>query len=229
MPVSGEDYVSATTRRYDLDASASHVILTLRQELNDVQWAQIEQVGTEVLDDLQDRRSPSCLIDLSPMHYMGSAMVALIVRIWKAVNDRGGRVVVVVADDMVLKVINLAGLDKVWTIASTREDGLRKLGARVRPGSSAGSSEAAGSGASAITVVISVLGMLVAGAGLAVLFGNHATLPVGQGLVFGGAGVGALAGLISLIRDQGGRRILAACSTLACVGLAIAGWMNFPV
>lgn len=137
MPVSGEDDVSATTRRYDLDASASHVILTLRQELNDVQWAQIEQVGTEVLDDLQDRRSPSCLIDLSPMHYMGSAMVALIVRIWKAVNDRGGRVVVVVADDMVLKVINLAGLDKVWTIASTREDGLRKLGARVRPGSSA--------------------------------------------------------------------------------------------
>lgn len=72
MPVSGEDDVSATTRRYDLDASASHVILTLRQELNDVQWAQIEQVGTEVLDDLQDRRSPSCLIDLSPMHYMAA-------------------------------------------------------------------------------------------------------------------------------------------------------------
>ncbi|QDU36765.1 STAS domain protein [Maioricimonas rarisocia] len=219
--------MSATTKRYDLDASGSHVILTLKQELNDVQWAQIEQVGTEVLQDLQDRRSPSCLIDLSPMHYMGSAMVALIVRIWKAVNDKGGRVVVVVGDDMVLKVISLAGLDKVWNIARTREDGLKQLGGRVTRNSSGQATVSARP--SAIVVVISVIGMLVAGAGLGVLYGNYATEPIGQGLVFGGAVVGVLAGLISLVRDQGGRRLLAAVSTVACVGLAVAGWMNFPV
>ncbi|MFG0335199.1 MAG: STAS domain-containing protein, partial [Maioricimonas sp. JB049] len=193
--------MSATTRRYDLDASGSHVILTLKQELNDVQWAQIEQVGTEVLQDLQERRSPSCLIDLSPMHYMGSAMVALIVRIWKAVNDQGGRVVVVVGDDMVLKVISLAGLDKVWTITRNRDDGLRQLGARVTRSSSGETTLSARP--SAVLVAISIIGMLVAGGGLAVLYGNYATEPIGQGLLFGGAIVGLLTGLVSLVRDQG--------------------------
>lgn len=221
--------MSATTRRYDLDATASYVILTLRQELNDVQWAQIEQVGTEVLQDLQERRSPACLIDLSPMHYMGSAMVALIVRIWKAVNERGGRVVIVVNDDMVLKVICLAGLDKVWTIVSSRDDGLRLLGARAGRGSRSATADSGTQRSLLIAVVISVIGMFVAGGGLAVLYGNYASQPVGQGLLVGGAVVGFLTGLFAAIRDQGARRIVAAIAALVCVGLAVAGGMTFPI
>jgi hypothetical protein len=57
-------------------------------------------------------------------------MVALIVRIWKVVQARGGRMVVVCSNPVVLEVIRLAGLDKVWTIAPEISAGHKKLGVR---------------------------------------------------------------------------------------------------
>ena len=65
------------------------------------------------------------------MNYMGSAIVALIVRVWKVVQAKGGKMVVLCPNPAVLEVIQLAGLDKVWTIASEPEAASKKLGLRT--------------------------------------------------------------------------------------------------
>ena len=101
---------------YRFETADGCLIVTLLPELNDKQWADIEKVGTEIVDRLSTVQSPRLIVDLTLLSYMGSAMVALIVRLYKAVNGRSGQMVVVNQHELVFEVLKLAGLTKLWTI-----------------------------------------------------------------------------------------------------------------
>jgi len=115
---------------YELLSQSNSVTVVLRPSVTQTSWSDVEAFGSNVRTELESRRAPACLIDLSPLTYMGSAIVALIVRIWKVVQAQGGKMVVVCPEPAVLEVIKLAGLDKIWTIAEDRESGFKKLGVR---------------------------------------------------------------------------------------------------
>ncbi len=110
--------------------------ITLLPELNDKQWADIERVGTEIVDRISAAPSPKVLVDLTSLSYMGSAMVALIVRLYKTVNSRGGKMVVVNQHELVFEVLKLAGLTKLWTIVGTRAEAFSSMGVKATPVSS---------------------------------------------------------------------------------------------
>jgi anti-anti-sigma factor len=114
----------------ELVSFADHVSVVLRPAVTQSSWSEVEAFGADVRHELERREAPACLVDLSPLDYMGSAIVALIVRIWKVVQARGGKMVVICANPAVLEVIRLAGLDKLWTITSGLDDAQRKLGLR---------------------------------------------------------------------------------------------------
>ncbi len=90
--------------------------------------AEIREAGLKVLDHLQALNSPACVVDLSALDYMGSSLVASIVRIWKAVKEKNGQMVVVTSSDRIHDVLKTTGLTKVWTITSTFEAGVHALG-----------------------------------------------------------------------------------------------------
>jgi anti-anti-sigma factor len=106
------------------------VTLILRPAVTQSSWSDIEAYGAEVREELERRARPACLVDLSSLTYMGSAMVALLVRVWKVVQSRDGHMVVVCPHSGVQDVIRLAALDKVWTVALDRETAMKKLGLR---------------------------------------------------------------------------------------------------
>lgn len=81
-----------------------------------------------MLDHLQTLNSPACVVDLSALDYMGSSLVASIVRIWKAVKEKNGQMVVVTSSDRIHDVLKTTGLTKVWMITSTFESGVHALG-----------------------------------------------------------------------------------------------------
>ncbi len=105
-------------------------VLVLLPELNNVQWGDIDAIGTEVLNSMSTQKNPYIIVDLSPLNYMGSAMVALIVRVWKAAQAKDGKISVVCPHDGVREVLKLASLDKVWSIVNTREEARSALGLR---------------------------------------------------------------------------------------------------
>ncbi len=129
---SGESY-------YRFETADGCLIITLLPELNDKQWADIEKVGTEIVDRLSNAQSPRFIVDLTPLSYMGSAMVALIVRLYKTVNGRNGQMVVVNQHELVFEVLKLAGLTKLWTIVDSREKAFAALGVKRRAASAEGS------------------------------------------------------------------------------------------
>ena len=129
--------MSSVKLPYQFETGPGHAVLTLEPGLNNVQWSEIERVGSDVLARVQESRPPAIIVDLSGMDYMGSAMVALLVRVWKTVKETGGKMAVVNRHADTLEVLRLAGLTKVWTIVTSREEAEAHLGVRRKAGTAA--------------------------------------------------------------------------------------------
>ncbi|HWL10289.1 MAG TPA: STAS domain-containing protein [Planctomicrobium sp.] len=114
----------------EMIAFKDHVNVTLRPEITQASWSDVENFGANVRTELENRNSPACVVDLSPLTYMGSSIVALIVRVWKVVESRGGKMVVVCPHPGVIEVIKLAGLDKLWVLVPELTTAQKKLGVK---------------------------------------------------------------------------------------------------
>jgi anti-anti-sigma factor len=213
--------LSATTTDYRLQFAQSHAILRLEPGMGNAAWGDIDRVGTELIANVNSKPARAWLIDLSGLEYMGSALVALVVRVWKAVQAVGGRVVVVCGDGMPQEVLKLAGLDKVWTITTTYEEGLKRLG--VEP--------VRGSGLSGVPV-LTVLALLCAGAAGAALALLWQGAPVDPDLtvagLYGGAGIAIALSGVAAVKEKSWRRAFAGLVLIAGIAVVVLGVMNLP-
>jgi anti-anti-sigma factor len=213
--------LNSTPTGYRLEIAQSHAILRLEPHIGNAAWGDIDRVGTELIASVNSKRAAAWLIDLSGLEYMGSALVALVVRIWKAVQAVGGRVVVVCGDGMPQEVLKLAGLDKVWTITATYEDGLKQLG--IEP-----SSTAQRAGFPALTV-LALLCAGGAGAALAVLMkGLHVNHDLTVAGLFGGAGLSIALAAMAAVKERSWRRAFAGLVLIGGIAVAVLGVMKLP-
>ncbi len=115
---------------FEFLTSHDHCVLRVMPALNEVHWGDVERVGTTILERLQTAPSNKLLVDLSTLNYMGSAQVALLVRVWKILKAREGKMVVQVHSDVVHKVLTIAGLHTLWDIVPTQDAAYKALGLR---------------------------------------------------------------------------------------------------
>jgi len=184
--------------------------------MNNAQWSDIEQAGTDIMGRLNGTKSPAVLVDLTPLNYMGSSMVAMIVRCWKNVQSNDGKIVVVCSNEVVREVISLAGLTKVWPIVENREDGLKELGV-----------SSSGGGGSYLTIVGIVAVVVGVVGGVLMMMGN-VDINVARGLLFGGAGVGFVLGLVTLVKSAESGRFWGLGIVLASAAIAVFGFIQQP-
>lgn len=211
--------MAANHPTFHFENTAGYSVVTLHAALNDAQWASIEGIGTDIIGRISATPNPGVIVDLSSLNYMGSAMVALVVRLWKAVNERSGRMAVVNKHDMVLEVLRLAGLANVWTIVPDRNAAVDALGGpNFKPGK-----ESRGMVSSAIALVAAIVAVVLACLPLAgvkldppEVFRLSALGAVALGLILGtlGAAVGA-----GFVRAMG---IVAIVAALAAGGVSAA-------
>ena len=103
-------------------------VVTFPKEICKASLAEIRETGEQVVSELANQKTPQCLVDLTALDYMGSSMVASIVRIWKAIEANQGRMVVAVSSIGVREVLRVTGLNRVWTIMTSYDTALHELG-----------------------------------------------------------------------------------------------------
>lgn len=213
--------MAPVTQGYRLEMARSHAVLRLDPEMGSAAWGDIDRVGNELISSVNGQGSQAWLIDLSRLEYMGSALVALVVRVWKAVQSSGGRVVVVCGSGMPEEVLRLAGLDKVWTITETYEDGLRKLGV-----SASGALARTGPGAGfPLLAVLAAACAVVAGIAVAlVLSGSAVNRDLLVAGLYGGSVAAVVLGAVSVFKEQSWGRWLGGAMAVAGIALAVAGY-----
>jgi anti-anti-sigma factor len=220
---------SGETTYYRFESLNGCLTITLLPELNDKQWADIERVGTEIVDRISASPSPKVLVDLTPLSYMGSAMVALIVRLYKTVNSRGGKMVVVNQHELVHEVLKLAGLTKLWTILPNRQEAYGSLGVKATAasvgGGGGGGFQPSGMGLVAAGA-IGTFGTLIF---LALQFSSSPIVPQKIALMieiaFAFLGLGA--GMF-LLNQTGNRRNLGIAFLAVCVLAVLGGIVAAP-
>ncbi|QDT38500.1 STAS domain-containing protein [Stratiformator vulcanicus] len=164
------------------------LLVVPRPELNDVQWADIEQIGDGIVKRIKSRARPKVVIDLGDLKYMGSAMVALLVRTWKAVDESRGRMAVCNVNGLVTEVLDLAGLREKWTFTSDRDSAIQSVG-----GSSSAASGSGSGGSSMLPAIGAIVSILIAVLGLLGVLGLvDLAPPVSLALL----GLGGVAGII---------------------------------
>lgn len=179
--------MTATEINYHIDQNGAYSTVTLLPAMNNAQWSDIEQAGTDIMGRLNGTKSPQVMVDLTPLNYMGSSMVAMIVRCWKNVQSNDGRIVVICNNDVVREVISLAGLTKVWPMVETREDALKELGM-------------SSSDSNSLLAYIGVAGAVVGLVGAVLMLTGGVSPNVAKGVLFAGSGVGFVLGLITMLK-----------------------------
>ncbi|MGC1272220.1 MAG: STAS domain-containing protein [Planctomycetaceae bacterium] len=211
-----------TCRFEEIDHDVLAVVL--RPELNEIPWTDIERIGSGIVRRVESRPMPRILVDMAELDHMGSAMVALVVRIWKAVSEKQGRMIVVNRNAVVGEVLEISGLASKWTIVPTREEALAAVGAGGgTPSSVIGGETRTGvvlTLLSGVFLLLAVLGLadalsdgLVAGS-----LGRAATFWLGVGCAI----LAVVLGVVAVIRTFGTLKIVAAVLTTLSVVTALA-------
>lgn len=200
---------------YEYDTTKGYAVVAFNPSLSDCRWGDIEQVGVEIKERLVALDRPVFLLDLTRMEFMGSSIVALIVKLWKTTQEREGDMVVVNSSTMIGEVLEIAGLTRIWKIVDSRDEAEQMLGVKsFTPASPMA------------RFFLAVLGWVsAAGALYFVVAPKKQMLQIdpqtAQILAFTCGGVAAIAGIVAAIRDRQVWRLLGILLVLVAVGVTV--------
>lgn len=198
---------------FDFDTSNHYALVVLGNSLGDAKWGDIEKAGNDLKAKIAELDRAVVLMDLSQLEFMGSSTVALIVKVWKEIGARKGGMVVVSSSEMTKEVLEISGLNKLWTIVETREEAQAIL-----------SKPPFGAPTKASTYLLALLGWIAAAGavGFVVILKRKLETfdtETAQQLAFASGGLAALIGLFSTVREKQVWRLLGVLLLLVAVSM----------
>lgn len=186
---------------YRLEKFEGYSVFVLEARLKDCEWHAIEQTGAQVISELETIEPPILLIDLTELDYMGSSAVALLVRIWKLIKGRDGKVAVVNRNNVIQDMLKIAGLTKLWDVVPRREEAMHLLGVSEQAKITKRETR--------LLTIVGPMALLAAGAGLAAWYWRPDSLPLWSfwALIAGAGGLAIVAGFINICRAAPARGI----------------------
>lgn len=192
------------TAAYEFEEGRGFTVVAFNPSIADATWGDIEQVGTDIKERIESATPPVFLVDLTRLQYMGSSVVALIVKLWKAAGERNGGIVVINSSSVIHEVLDIAGLTRLWTIVESREEAETVI---TRPPFREPSKMT--------TYLLSVFGWVAAAGASGLIAGQQKQMfaiesDVTKAVALVCAGLAAITGITSTVRDTGFWRVLGA-------------------
>lgn len=103
------------------------IIAAVGGELSGLQDTAFQSGLKDFLDLIDTTPRPDVVLDLMNVGYLGSMAIGYIIRVWKKISLRGGRLVLCNIAPSVLDVFRLMTFDNVWPIYSSRDEALTAL------------------------------------------------------------------------------------------------------
>lgn len=201
---------------YEYDTTRGYPVVAFNPSLGDCRWGDIEQVGNDLKEKLATLDRPDFLMDLTRLEFMGSSVVALIVKLWKAVQEKEGEMVVVNSSSMIGEVLEIAGLSRVWKIVDSHEEAEQILGVKKFTPATPMS-----------IFFLAVLGWVAAAGTLLFVVAPRKQLleldpQTAKTLALTCGGVAIIAGLVAMVRDRGVWRLLGVLLVIIAAGVTVA-------
>lgn len=85
------------------------------------QWPEMEAASKAIFDSIRRDPDAKILVDMGRLRYCGSALLGIILRVWKSVSPRSGVLAFCHVNPEVAEILKQTRLDTLWTIYPTRE------------------------------------------------------------------------------------------------------------
>lgn len=89
--------------------------------------AKLDQFSKLLLSTVDGARHPVVLLDLAQADFIGSTFLGILVRAWKRLRDRQGRLALCAVNQVCGDVLRASKLDTIWEIFPTRDAAVREL------------------------------------------------------------------------------------------------------
>jgi anti-sigma B factor antagonist len=105
------------------------LVLSSMINLGNLQEAEIVQDVAELLELVNQPGSVplNLIIDLADGEYLGTALLGAIVRLWKRVAQRGGRLALCHVSANIVQILRVTKLHAIWPIYGTRDEALSAI------------------------------------------------------------------------------------------------------
>ena len=81
----------------------------------------------QLLGEMERHGLKLLVIDFSQCEFFGTMFLGSLVKVWKRISQRGGRLALCHLSPKVLEVLQLTKLHLIWPVHGTREDALRSV------------------------------------------------------------------------------------------------------
>lgn len=112
---------------FEFDTTGQVATVALNDSLAERKSGEVDQAAKDLAEKIAGLDRAVVLMDLSRLKFMGSSIVALLVRAWKVIEERHGQMVVVSSHEMVTEVLKIAGLNRIWPVVESRDEAERIL------------------------------------------------------------------------------------------------------
>jgi len=113
---------------FSRETSGNTLILNPLIHLGSLNEPEIALETQDLLDFLNHTASANLVIDLAHGDYLGTSMLGAMVKLWKRVSQRGGRLALCNVSDSVTQVLRVTKLQTVWPIYGNRDQALAAVG-----------------------------------------------------------------------------------------------------
>ncbi|MEO2018313.1 MAG: STAS domain-containing protein, partial [Fuerstiella sp.] len=183
-------------------------------------WGDVESATSKIIQQLEQSRRKSLLVDLGAMDMINSGLIASLVRMWKMMQEKKGQFSLVSPNEVVTDVLKSAGLWKLWSVVDDREEAAYDLG--VSRGAQSEQRERR------ILVMVAVSFATMAAFSMIPMFmkrqGDIGVNSQLAALLL--ASVALVTGVISVIKDRGIPRILSGIAVLVALGILSSLWFE---
>ena len=104
-------------------------IFTVDREYDSLDDRKVSEFSALLMGAVERADPPVLLLDLGETTFIGSSFLGVVVRAWKRVRDRQGRMALCHVNPLCSEVLHASKLDTIWDIYPARDEAQRALAA----------------------------------------------------------------------------------------------------
>src|SRR6516165_502659 len=115
------------TNLFAVDREGDTLIVTPNSDLSELDYQRIESGANGVLAILSDPSVKNVIVDFYRTDYVGSTALGFLVRLWKRVTERKGRMALCNVSRHEREILEITKLNSLWPVADSRAEAMRMV------------------------------------------------------------------------------------------------------
>jgi anti-anti-sigma factor len=123
----GRNVMMGSANLFEVECRGSVVVVTPMTSLGEFTFEQLAAEATNLLESLDEQMAKNIVVDFGKTDYVGSSALGFLLKLWKSVRQREGRMALCNVSAHEHEILRLTKLDTLWPVYPSRDAALETL------------------------------------------------------------------------------------------------------